>query len=74
MMGDRFHLPRRLLGAVIGDRRYGDVGPITATVRPHGYLLCHDCGSRVYVGLTNQKQPLFVCRSCRTITDTRRVP
>jgi hypothetical protein len=72
MTADRFP-PRRIVGGVIGDLRWGDVDPGVATVAPHAYLDCWHCGDGLYVGGTDNGATVFICCNCALIADVRRV-
>ena len=64
------------LAIVLPVPAFGDVGPFEATVVPHPYLHCcgHGCGDRLWQGTTTAGAPIYVCRTCQTVTDSRRVP
>jgi hypothetical protein len=65
---------RRMTGAVLGPiAPYGDVGHVEIVAEEHAYLLCWPCGVPLYLGRTTEDATVYVCHSCRRITDTRRV-
>lgn len=64
---------RRLLIIVSSYPAYGDIGPFDATVVPHSYLHCWDCGERLWWGDTETSATVYACRRCLTVTDIRRV-
>lgn len=65
---------QRITGGVIGPVvAYAGAGPFEATVAPHWYLHCADCGEQFWQGVTTTGAPILVCRTCRLIADERRI-
>lgn len=62
-----------LLAIVPPYPEYGDIGEFGATVIPHAYLHCWDCGERLWWGDTETDATIYACRRCQVVTDVRRV-
>lgn len=51
---------------------FGDVGAVSIICEPHPYLLCGR-GHRLSYGQTFDEAGVYVCPTCETILDMRRV-